>query len=373
LTFFISTTFEMVLYETIKMAGHATAMAKTFPSRLPPLPSTRDLVRLYKLRAVKQLGQNFLMDSKLTSKLVRSGGRLDGSYVCEVGPGPGGLTRSILEQGAKSVTVIEKDPRFIPSLELLKDASRDRLNIHIGDVLSFNLENIFPQELKRSWNDRPPNIHLIGNLPFNVATPLIIKWLHSISLQSNAWTYGRVRMTLTFQKEVAERIVAPPGDAQRCRLSVMCQNWCAVKHNFTIPGKAFVPKPDVDVGVVSFTPRVEPLIPLDFKMVEKIIRNVFQFRQKYCKKSAGMLFPEGLREELVTKLLVVSDIKPTLAAYQLTNMEYSRLCHAYAAIIEENPGIAKYNSRDRKKLIIEGEDFDDDNEISYVQEEVDNR
>lgn len=355
------------------MAAHATTAAKTLYTRLPPLPSTRDLVRMYKLRAVKQLSQNFLMDSKLTTKLVRSGGRLGGSHVCEVGPGPGGLTRSILEQGAKHVTVIEKDPRFLPSLELLKDASYGRLDIHLGDVLSFNLENIFPQELKQSWSDRPPNIHLIGNLPFNVATPLIIKWLHAISLQSNAWQYGRVRMTLTFQKEVAERMVAEPGQAQRCRLSVMCQNWCEIKHNFTIPGKAFVPKPEVDVGVVSFIPRVEPQIPLEFKMVEKVVRNIFQFRQKYCKKGVGMLFPEAVREELVTKLLAVSDIKPTLRSYQLTQIEFSRLCHAYAAIIEQNPSIANYNSREPKKLIIDGTDFDDNDEISYVKEEVDFR
>ncbi|KAK8723819.1 hypothetical protein OTU49_011558 [Cherax quadricarinatus] len=348
------------------MAGRAGLTAKQAAAahlRLPPLPSTRDLVKLYKLRAVKQLSQNFLMDHKLTSKIVRSSGRVRDCHVCEVGPGPGGITRSILEQGAAQLTVIEKDPRFLPTLEMLKDASKGKLDIELGDVLSFNMEKIFSSDLRQPWDGHLPKIHLIGNLPFNVATPLIIRWLKDISLKHNAWVNGRVCMTLTFQLEVAQRMVAPPGHVQRCRLSIMCQNWCHVVHKFTIPGRAFVPKPDVDVGIVHFIPRIEPQIPLDFGLVEKVIRCIFSFRQKYCKRGAGLLFPESQRDELVEKMFTVADVNPTLRPFQLALSEFNRLCHTYAAILEQQPSLEKFNSRERK-IIKDDVDYDSDgNEI----------
>ncbi|KAJ8877681.1 hypothetical protein PR048_022136 [Dryococelus australis] len=257
--------------------------------RLPPLPSIRDLIRLYRLRALRQLSQNFLMDQRLTDKIVRSAGRIKDGQVCEVGPGPGGITRSILARNPQRVVVIEKDRRFIPMLEnpipqclhssydftnmalmkscsifsiapflydnptghrqqcgdfqLLTEATNGKMEVIIGDVLSFNMEKMFPEEKKLDWESQPPNIHLIGNLPFSVSTPLIIRWLEAICERRSAWSYGRVPMTLTFQKEVAERMVAPVTTEQRCRLSVMCQNWCNVQHVFTIPGKLFVLPP----------------------------------------------------------------------------------------------------------------------------------
>lgn len=333
------------------MAGPTRMAAKHLASaalRLPPLPSTSDLIRLYKLRAVKQLSQNFLMDAKLTSKIVRSSGRVRNCHVCEVGPGPGSITRSILEQGAKHLTVIEKDPRFIPLLELLQDACSGRLDVELGDVLTYNMEKLFPTELIESWDGEPPKIHLIGNLPFNVATPLIIRWLKDISTKQNAWAYGRVRMTLTFQREVAERMIAKPGEAQRCRLSIMCQNWCNVDHKFNIPGRAFVPKPDVDVGVVHFIPRIEPQIPLDFSLVEKVIRCIFSFRQKHSKRGAGMLFPVTHREEMAKKMFTVADVDPTIRPFELTVPEFNRLCHAYAAILEQIPSLSRFNARDER-------------------------
>ncbi|ROT75755.1 putative dimethyladenosine transferase 1, mitochondrial [Penaeus vannamei] len=158
------------------MARSTTMAAKHFASvamRLPPLPSTSDLVRLYKLRAIKQLSQNFLMDAKLTSKIVRSSGRVRHCHVCE-------------------------------------DACGKRLDIQVGDVMTYNMEKLFPEDLAQPWDGQLPKIHLIGNLPFNIATPLIIRWLKDISFQQNAWRYGRVRMTLTFQREVAERMIALP-------------------------------------------------------------------------------------------------------------------------------------------------------------------
>jgi|SRR6218665_864303 len=168
--------------------------------------------------------------------------------------------------------------------QLLNEASNGIMQIYHDDILKFNLDKVFPAELGADWSAPPPNLHIIGNLPFSVSTPLIIRWLKDISTRDGAWSRGRVPLTLTFQKEVAERMVAPAMQPGRCRLSIMCQNWCHVQHRFTIPGRAFVPAPDVDVGVVHFTPRIEPVIDLPFGLVEKLTRHVFHYRQKMCKR-----------------------------------------------------------------------------------------
>ena len=170
--------------------------------------------------------------------------------------------------------------------------------IEINDIRSYNFQGGFSDVHCYDWFDAPPPIHLIGNLPFNVSTNLIIRWLSSISERNSAWHFGRTPMTLTFQKEVAERIVAPAINVQRCRLSVICQMWCDVEHKFTIPGKAFVPKPDVDVGVVTFKPKRYPLVKLPFTTVEKVLKNIFNMRQKYSLRGAERLFPEHLRPTL---------------------------------------------------------------------------
>lgn len=269
------------------------------PLRLPPLPTIRDLLRLYRLRALKQLSQNFLLDKRITDKIVKAAGDIRGHTVCEVGPGPGSITRSIMWRNPAKVIVVEKDSRFLPALELLKEAAKGRveLDICIDDIRSYNFECGLEGMERKEWTDEPPPLNLIGNLPFNVSTNLMIRWLHSISQKSSAWSFGRTPMTLTFQKEVAERMVAKPMENQRCRLSVMCQMWCDVQHKFTIPGKAFLPKPDVDVGVVHLNPKSEPVTKVPFKIVEKVLRTIFNMRQKSSIKSAGRLFPPEIRTE----------------------------------------------------------------------------
>lgn len=252
--------------------------------RLPPLPSVRDLTKLYRLQARKQLAQNFLMDERLTNKIVRQAGNLQNCQVMEVGPGPGGITRSIMRKTPGRIIVVEKDRRFQPTLEMLNEAFatvNGKMDIFYDDIMNFNFSNVFKEEDKRDWSDRSPKIHIIGNLPFNVSTPLIIRWLHDISERRGAWAMGRVRMLLTFQKEVAERLVAPPSGEQRCRLSVMAQAWTKPRLRFIIPGRAFVPEPDVDVGVVSFEPLETPRTDHEFKFFEKVNRHLFSFRQKY--------------------------------------------------------------------------------------------
>lgn len=207
--------------------------------RLPPLPTIRDLVKLYHLQAKKQLSQNFLMDEQLTNKIVKMAGNLKDAHVVEIGPGPGGITRSLIRKMPKRITVIEKDPRFAPTLNLLTEAFAmvdGKMDTIYNDVKNVPLETIFSESDKKDWTDHPPKIHLIGNLPFSVSTHLIIRWLQDISLRSGAWSMGRVKMTLTFQKEVAERLVALPGDRDRCRLSVMAQAWSVPKLKFIIPG-----------------------------------------------------------------------------------------------------------------------------------------
>lgn len=324
--------------------------------RLPPLPSPGELLSLYRVRALKRLSQNFLLDPKLCSKLVRAAGRLRGAHVVEVGPGPGNLTRAMLEQGASRVTVVEKDARFLPALQALQEVSEGALEVCQGDARTFNMEHIFPAS-DGPWEGHPPNTHIIGNLPFNVATPLTLRWLEDISLHRNAWAAGRTRLTLTYQLEVAQRMAAGPGHAQRCRLSLMCQNWCHVKHCFTIPGRAFVPPPDVNVGVVHLTPRVAPAVPLPFPLVEKVARCLFAFRQKHCRRGAGTLFPTRVRDSLADKLFKVADVDPKLQPFQLTMAEFNRLCHTYKAILDRHPTLAKYNHRD--PATEDNEDWDD--------------
>lgn len=320
--------------------------------RLPPLPSVRDLVKLYRLRALKQLSQNFLMDERITDRIVKAAGKINGHYVCEVGPGPGSITRSLIKHEPKRLIVVEKDPRFLPSLELIQEACKTHvdMNIEIGDIRTFNLEKCFEGAPKVEWTHSIPPIHLIGNLPFNISTILVIHWLEYISQKSSAWKYGRTSMTLTFQKEVGQRMIASNRTRERCRLSVMCQLWCEVHYKFTIPGTAFVPKPDVDVAVVTLIPLKTPMIDMPFKVVEKVIRTIFNTRQKFCRKSAEKLFPENLRDLLGPKLFILAGVDPSTRPYQLTNEEFVQLCYAYKIIYDEFPEVLDYNYRMAKRF-----------------------
>jgi len=315
--------------------------------RLTPLPTIKEVIKLYKLRAQKHLSQNFLLNPIVNKRFVKAAGALNDCYVCEVGPGPGGITRAILESGITKLITVEKDARFLPSLQLLNEASGGKMQIHHGDVLKFDMSHIFPDHLIKSFDDTCPKIHILGNLPFNVSTPLIIKWLHQICDKQGPWRYGRTRMTLTFQKEVAERIVAPILTDQRCRLSVMAQNWCEVRHKFDIPGKVFLPPPDVDVGVVTFRPKKQPDINQPFKLVEKLVRHTFQYRQKFCKHGLCTLFPPT-RPELTTRLFQLSGVSPELRSFMLTMEDFKHLCNAYSLICDEHPEIRDYYFRSQE-------------------------
>lgn len=315
--------------------------------RLPPMPTVADLVRLYRLSAKKHLSQNFLLDMNMNRKLVKAAGSVKNGYLCEVGPGPGGITRAILDKEVRHLVVIEKDSRFLPSLQILSENSNNRLRVILGDVLFFDMSRLFPEELVTAWEGDSPNIHIIGNLPFNIATPLIIKYLEAISTHSGVWRYGRVRMTLTFQKEVADRIVSPILTDERCRLSAMCQNWCHVTSKFNIPASAFVPKPKVDAGVVHFLPRIKPMIPLPFKLVEKVCKHVFHHRNKKLLFGMKTLFPPDLHH-LAEVALKMVEIPPETRSYMLTLSELRRLCDVYSDLCDEHVLLYGYDYRSKE-------------------------
>ncbi|NWW51459.1 TFB1M transferase, partial [Pedionomus torquatus] len=313
---------------------------------LPPLPTVGEIIKLFRLKAQKQLSQNFLLDLRLTDKIVRQAAELKNAHVCEVGPGPGGITRSILSAGVEQLLLIEKDARFIPGLQMLSEAAPGKVRIVHGDILTYKMEKAFPKHLKKNWEDEAANIHIIGNPPLSLSTPLIIKWLENVSKKDGPFIYGRTQMTLTFQKEVAERLTANPGGKQRSRLSIMSQHLCTVENRFVIPGEAFVPKPEVDVAVVHFTPLVQPKIQQPFALVEKVVRSAFQFRRKYCFRGIETLFPESGRLKRTEQLMMTANVEPTLRPFQLSMSHFRNLCDTYRKMCDEDPGLFVYDYRE---------------------------
>ncbi|KAH9526472.1 Dimethyladenosine transferase 1, mitochondrial [Dermatophagoides farinae] len=339
------------------------------PSRLPPLPTVRDLVRIYRVRARRSLSQNFLLNKNTNEKIVNSAGIRNGDHVLEIGPGPGSITRQILERGPQQLFVLEKDRRFLPMLEMLASAAYpDQMKIIVGDVMDYTFDNLFPGHLKKEWHEESPDIRIIGNLPFNVSTPLIIKWLRMMSNHSGFYEMGRIPLTLTFQREVAERMVAQVMDYQRSRLSIMCQHLCHVKIRFTIKGKSFVPTPKVDAAVVKFIPLIEPKINLPFNVVEKFVRHLFIYRNKQIHKCLRTLFPKDmhdLNEELFIKSGIERDLRPTMLSID----EIGSLCHVYHEFCTENRGLFEFNYQTRKKLAIS--QFSDQQQQQQQQQQAD--
>ena len=237
-------------------------------SLMPPL---RDVIAQHDLRATKKLGQNFLLDLNLTDKIARTAGNLSGINVFEVGPGPGGLTRSILQNNPNHLTAIEFDKRAIAALQDLKNVTGDDIFTLIhGDALVQDLTKL---------SDTPRAI--IANLPYNIATPLLIGWLSQIRKDQNAYQ----SMTLMFQREVAQRITAQVGDKSYGRLSVLCQWLCDVKLCFDVPASAFTPPPKITSSIVHFKPRILNNDDPDFKNIEKITAAAFGQRRKMIRTS----------------------------------------------------------------------------------------
>jgi len=231
-----------------------------------PLPPLRDVINRYGLRAKKSLGQNFLLDLNLTGKIARTAGRLEQTTVIEIGPGPGGLTRALLSQGALRVIAIEHDPRCRDALSEISDSYPGRLQVIEADALKTNLPDLCP----------PPR-QIVANLPYNIATPLLITCLRNIQAYE--------KLTLMFQKEVADRITAEPDSKSYGRLSVIAQWLCHVEHEFNVTKDAFTPPPKVTSTIVSLTPRPIPLAPANWDTLEKVTAAAFGQRRKMLRSS----------------------------------------------------------------------------------------
>ncbi len=291
---------------------------------LPELPSIKQILKLYGLRAQKQLSQNFLLDASITDRIVAClPAPPSNKCVIEVGAGPGGLTRSLLRANARHVIAVEKDRRFLPALQLLRDAvGPERLTIHCGDMLRLDEALLLAAQPRTPWaSPEPCQVQVIGNLPFNVATDLLLKWLRQLPRRDGVFGWGRVPFTLMFQAEVAARIVASPGTSTFGRLSVMTQQSCEARSLLTVLGKSFVPPPQVDAAVVTLLPRVEPVPVRDYAALELLLRDVFSLRRKMLRRS---IVP--LEQRLgTTSLLRRCGINDTLRAQDLTVAEWCKL------------------------------------------------
>ncbi|GAM27201.1 hypothetical protein SAMD00019534_103760, partial [Acytostelium subglobosum LB1] len=251
--------------------------------KLPPMPKIQELIRLYGLSAKQQLSQNFLLDMNITDKICKLSGGFKDCTVIEVGAGPGGLTRSLLNSGAKKVIAVEMDRRFIPALRMMEEASDGRLKVVMGDMMDVDEAKILRENCaeKVDWG-QPSKVKIIGNLPFNVGTHLMLKWIRQIAPRTGLYEFGRVPMILMFQKELADRIIAPVGSPEYGRLAVMVQQECMSKVVYDLPGKVFVPPPKVDASVVYIEPLIKPLgeEAKSKEYLEYICRELFTRKRK---------------------------------------------------------------------------------------------
>ena len=267
------------------------------------LPPLREVIARHDLSAKKSLRQNFLFDLNLTRRIARSAAPLEGFTIVEVGPGPGGLTRALLMEGATRVVAIERDERTLPALAEISEAYPDRLHVIAEDALAMNWSSAITGPAK-----------IVANLPYNVATTLLTGWL-----TQGAWPPWFSSLTLMFQKEVAERIVAKPGGKDYGRLSVLCQWRCESKKLFDVNRSAFTPAPKVTSSIVQLVPRQSFDVSCDVKDLEKITAAAFGQRRKMLRSSLKAAFetPEIILAEL--------GINPELRAEQLQVSDFVRL------------------------------------------------
>lgn len=275
-------------------------------SPLDSLPPLREVIRRNGLTAKKSLGQNFLFDLNLTGRIARAAGPLEDVTVVEVGPGPGGLTRALLAHGARRVIAIERDPRAIAALVEVSEHYPGRLDVIEGDALAFD-----PTPHLRGGKAR-----VVANLPYNIATPLLVRWL-----SVEPWPPWYDSLVLMFQREVAERIVAPPGSKTYGRLSVLAGWRTESRILFDIPPSAFVPPPKVTSSLVQLMPRRAPLA-CDRRMLERVTEAAFGQRRKMLRQSLKSLGPEP------AALLGEAGIDPTARAEQIAVAGFVALARA---------------------------------------------
>ena len=278
-------------------------------AQIDTLPPLADVIAENQLSAKKSLGQNFLLDLNLTAKIARQAGSLTDCDVVEIGPGPGGLTRGLLAEGARRVLAIEKDPRCGPVLDQISAAYPDRLSYVIGDALDVNpLEHLTPP------------IRIAANLPYNVGTELLVRWL-----TPPEWPPFWSSLTLMFQREVAMRIVAEPGSKAYGRLAVLAQWRADTRIAMSLPPEAFTPAPKVHSAVVHLTALPKPRFEADAKVLSRVVAAGFNQRRKMLRASLKGVAPD------IEDRLIAAGIKPTERAETVGLEQFCALARAVAA------------------------------------------
>lgn len=275
-------------------------------ARIDELPPLREVIATHQLSAKKSLGQNFLLDLNLTAKIARQAGDLSGADVLEIGPGPGGLTRGLLAEGARRVLAIEKDERCLPALQEISDAYDGRLQVINGDAL-----DIDPLQYLT------PPIKIAANLPYNVGTELLVRWL-----TPKEWPPFWESLTLMFQKEVAERIVAQPGSKAYGRLAILAQWRADAKIVLDLPPQAFTPPPKVSSAVVHLTALPEPRFPADAATLSRVVAAGFNQRRKMLRASLKGVAPN------IEDHLIAAGIQPTERAEQVSLEQFCALARS---------------------------------------------
>jgi 16S rRNA (adenine1518-N6/adenine1519-N6)-dimethyltransferase len=274
------------------------------PVTLPPL---REVIARHGLTARKSLGQHFLFDLNLTSRIARAAGDLTVGTVIEIGAGPGGLTRALLAAGARHLIAVERDERCLAALAEIAAAYPGRLDIVAGDALEVPAHELGVAPRR-----------ICANLPYNVATPLLLGWLRHATAFAG--------MTLMFQKEVADRLIAPPRGPDYGRLSIATQWRAEVRRLFDIDARAFTPPPKVGSTVVEIVPRAEPLAPANPDVLERVTAAAFGQRRKMLRQSLRSLGVDTAR------LLADTGIAPTRRAEELSIEEFCALTRAVSAL-----------------------------------------
>lgn len=265
-------------------------------SAIDALPPLREVISKYELSARKSLGQNFLLDLNLTAKIARQAGDLSICDVLEIGPGPGGLTRGLLAEGARRVLAIEKDDRCIPALQEISEAYPNKLEVILGDALDID-----------ALTHLTPPIRVAANLPYNVGTELLVRWL-----TPKVWPPFWQSLTLMFQKEVAERIVATPGNKAYGRLAVLAQWRSDAKIVINLPPEAFSPPPKVSSAVVHLTALKEPRFEANAEVLSRVVAAAFNQRRKMLRASLKSVAPD------IEDRLMAAGLKPTDRAEQIS-------------------------------------------------------
>jgi len=273
---------------------------------LDSLPPLRAVIEAHGLAARKSLGQNFLLDLNLTRKIARQAGPISDHDVLEIGPGPGGLTRALLEEGARRVVAVETDPRCLPALAEIAAAAPDQLEIIEGDALKIDPLPTLNSPIK-----------IVANLPYNVGTELLVRWL-----TPKAWPPFWDSLTLMFQREVAERIVAKPGSKAYGRLAVLAQFRADAHICFELPPQAFSPPPKVTSAVVHLQALPAPRFEADQKILSEVVARAFNQRRKMLRASLKGLVPE------VQNLMESIGIDPQRRAETLSLEEFCKLSEA---------------------------------------------